>query len=187
MRVMRSGRVLLLIVIVSATGALVLWKAMHSNENSKPTSACSTQLVQEQSNPQPISLPAPRVNEKEILPEPPKKSTAESTSTKVQPHPETERRSAMHESRQLLEAARVAARAGDVARLRQIVEQGRQDPDTDNAHWLVAYRLVLGCFESMNAQTQAAGAQFVRDQSGSPLRREVRRYCQVSDETMNLN
>jgi hypothetical protein len=99
----------------------------------------------------------------------------------VEPHPISDERTALAPPWGTFRDVKAALEARDFERARDILEQRRSaDPRAED--WLDFYtglELMGECLESPSAASRARAEEFIAEYRASPLRRHVRRKCQI--------
>jgi hypothetical protein len=95
----------------------------------------------------------------------------------VHPHPITPQHKRIFAENRLIGALNGAMDAKDVAGMRKLLKQYRDEYPEDANDVQEGYQVVADCFEHPSPETRAAAVRFGDEHRGSTLRRWVNRYC----------
>jgi hypothetical protein len=95
----------------------------------------------------------------------------------VHPHPITPQHQRIYAENRLIGALNGAMDVRDVAGMRKLLKQYRDEYPEDANDVQEGYEVVADCFEHPGAEARAAAVRFGEEHRGSTLRRWVNRYC----------
>jgi hypothetical protein len=173
---------------VLVLGAVVGWLLLRDGDASEaePTAIAEPAPAPPAAAP---SLPAGPVRPQKPVPPPeehvaddglpfmPAGPDAARPSGPVHPHPITPQHQRIFAENRLIGALNGAMDAKDVAALRKLIKQHRDEYPEDDNDVREGYEVVADCFERPGPQAREAAVRFGEEHRGSTLRRWVNRYC----------
>jgi len=162
-----------------AVGALAFWLLRPSPAAPEPSEPVAAAAAPEPASP-PAALARSETTPVNFSPDgvpirPP--GSAEMNAVGMLPHPITPEHERIFQENNLIGELNGAMDVKDVAGLRKLLQQYREEYPEDSHVMQDGYALIVNCLERPGPETRAVAQRYYDEQLDSGLRRYIRRHC----------